>query len=214
LFHLLTDVGDAAGGAVRSGAVEMEAVSMPVTATRVPSATRGTGRRVATGRIQQTAATPAAAALTARSSVVMGGRVGRPVHRHVATSAAARDQVRITPSLNEREELPRGSWWHSQSTAGPCLGTPQRVSAPPLAPEGGGQENTALLPLNVSKHRDGRRQVVTVRADYILKGKGQIKLAAGESLTVGRDSDDSDFVVASPNGAPTSHPSPDALAHQ
>jgi hypothetical protein len=39
-----------------------------------------------------------------------------------------------------------------------------------------------------------------VRADFILKGKGQIKLATGESLTVGRDSDDSDFVVSSPNG--------------
>lgn len=42
--------------------------------------------------------------------------------------------------------------------------------------------------------------MVTRWADFILKGKGQTKLATGESPTVGRDSDDPDFVVSSPNG--------------
>lgn len=48
-----------------------------------------------------------------------------------------------------------------------------------------------------------RQAVVRVTSDYILKGSGfgagQLKLATGESAVLGRDADDSDFVVKSPN---------------
>lgn len=78
---------------------QMEAVSMPVTATRVPSATRGSARRPSTGRVAAAATAPGATtALSARASSVMGGgRVGRPLHRVAATSATARDQVPALP---------------------------------------------------------------------------------------------------------------------
>jgi hypothetical protein len=83
------------GGGIYGVWAQMEAVSMPVTATRVPSATRGSARRPTTGRVTATTAAPGAtAALSARASSAMGGsRVGRPLHRVAATSATARDQV-------------------------------------------------------------------------------------------------------------------------
>ena len=49
----------------------------------------------------------------------------------------------------------------------------------------------------VSRSRAG---VVDVTSDYVLKGKGQIKVATGETVLIGRDRDDSDVVVNSPNG--------------
>ena len=111
--------------------------------------------------------------------------VAKPVYGQVRSSSATRGRPAVVsaarpgsaPRSSSLTRMPELSARHSTVQAGSAL----RASI--------------MRPQSAQ-----REAVVRVTSDFILKGAGQIKLAPGESVVLGRDPDDADFIVRSNNG--------------
>lgn len=90
-----------------------------------------------------------------------------------------------------------------------AMATRTRSSGAGLAARRGETASGTGGPLRVrvkaTRSAAGRARRLLVVADYVIKGRGTLKLATGESSILGRDADDSDFVVRSGNGEPNQH---------